>query len=347
MFICSSSCGVVREHCATLDIKWNCIMSRKLTTEEFIEKSKKIHGDKYDYSKVAYNGNKAKITIICPIHGEFLKTPNDHLNGYGCPKCGMENKWPPNRLSKEDFINRAKKIHGDKYDYSKVEYKNCYTPTTIICPIHGEFQQKPINHLDGCGCPKCGGRQKLTKEQFVERSRKIHGDKYDYSLVEYKSTKQKVKIICPKHGVFEQMPKLHMKGNGCPKCNYSSLEREVDMVLTENSFFYIPQCGCKTFKWIGLQSLDFYIPKYNVAIECQGEQHYKPTTFSTDKLKESRQKHLEIIQERDQRKARLCKENGVKLLYYTHCEKVEESETIFKDKAKLLQAIVSSNISSS
>lgn len=133
---------------------------KKLTKKEFIERAKKVHGSKYKYSKVKYVDYETPVTIICPIHGEFQQTPNSHLHSYGCQKCGFEHINDNKKLTTEEFIKRAKEVHGDKYDYSKVEYKNNKTPVTIICPIHGEFQQRPSNHLNGNGCKKCKKKHK-------------------------------------------------------------------------------------------------------------------------------------------------------------------------------------------
>ena len=133
---------------------------KKLTTEEFIEKARKIHGDKYDYSKVDYKNNKTKITIICSKHGEFQQTPSDHLFGAGCPKC------PKNRgLSAEEFLKKAREVHGDKYDYSKVEYNCKSTVVCIICPKHGEFFKTPKRFLSGPGCDKCLKEESKSKHK--------------------------------------------------------------------------------------------------------------------------------------------------------------------------------------
>ena len=129
-----------------------CKNVHKYTNEEWIEQARKVHGNKYDYSKVEYINNKTKVCIICPEHGEFWQRPNDHLTGYGCPKCTKYS----NKYTTETWIQKAKQIHGDKYDYSKVKYVNSHTKVCIICPEHGEFWQTPNNHL--CGktiCPKC------------------------------------------------------------------------------------------------------------------------------------------------------------------------------------------------
>ena len=123
----------------------------------------------------------------------------------------------------EKFIIDAKKIHDDKYDYSLVEYKHSGTKVKIICPTHGVFEQSPANHLKGRGCPKCAGdKTRILKQsnrgEFATKSYLIHDEKYDYSLVDYKNSGTKVKIICPTHGEFEQTPDDHLSGSGCPKC---------------------------------------------------------------------------------------------------------------------------------
>jgi hypothetical protein len=118
----------------------------------------------------------------------------------------------------ESFITKAKLKHGNKYYYSLAEYNGAKTKIKIICPIHGVFEQTPTNHLSGNGCPKCSGNIKYNTTEFIEKATLIHGDKYEYSLVEYKNNKTKIKIICPIHGVFEQSAINHLRGNSCPKC---------------------------------------------------------------------------------------------------------------------------------
>ena len=206
-------------------------MSQKITTADFIRKSKKIHGDKYDYSKSVYIDSKTKVCVVCPIHGEFMITPNKHYSGQGCRKCGYISNSIKQTPSKEEFIDKAKKIHGDKYDYSKVNYINNHTAICIICPEHGEFWQTPNSHLNGRGCKQCGIiqralKQRSTTEQFIIKSREIHGDKYDYSNVDYINSETKVIITCPKHGDFKQAPTHHLTGEGCPKCKYEIIAQK-------------------------------------------------------------------------------------------------------------------------
>lgn len=150
-------------------------MPPKLTTDKFIEKSRAIHGDRYDYSKVEYVNNYTKVCIVCPIHGEFYITPDSHFRGRGCKLCGTIQAQTKNRMKISEFLEKATKIHNGKYDYSKVKYENTETKIEIICPEHGEFWQTPHHHLSGVGCPKCGIKNisenkifELIKENFED-----------------------------------------------------------------------------------------------------------------------------------------------------------------------------------
>jgi len=195
-------------------------------TEEFIKKAKELHPDKnYDYSKVIYVKNRLKVEIICPIHGSFFQTPNDHNSNrspQNCPDCSHSKK-----SNITEFIKKAKKVHGDKYDYSHAEYINCHIPMKIFCKEHNVFfMQNSNNHLQGQGC-SCGrskkisiGNSKYTLESFIEKAREKHEDRFDYNLVEFKDVKKNVKIICKKHNyIFEQSPDSHLRSvHCCPKC---------------------------------------------------------------------------------------------------------------------------------
>ena len=190
-----------------------CYGTPKSSTEEFVEKAKAKYGELYDYSKVNYTGNKDKVKIICPKHGEWEVTPNNFLRGSRCPQC-----YGTPKLTTEEFIKKAKEIHGDKYDYSKVNYLSNKDKVLIICPEHGEFWQSPASHLKSSGCPECSGCKKITPESFIRKSKSTHKILYDYSKVQYLTSTDKVCIICPKHGEFWQSPLYHMHGGNCPKC---------------------------------------------------------------------------------------------------------------------------------
>lgn len=208
------------------------------TITSFIEKSEKVHGKRYDYSKAVYLGAREKLEIVCREHGPFWAAPTNHHRGKGCPKCG-DIKAGRKRKSKARsvFETRSRTIHGDKYDYSNVKYDGSSEPVRIICPEHGEFRKAPYRHLRGEGCPRCAiikgaqRRAKSTREErkqdFIRLARELHGDKYDYSLVDYNYSKDVVRIICPEHGVFEQRATSHVDtsrgGKGCPTCG---LKRE-------------------------------------------------------------------------------------------------------------------------
>lgn len=195
--------------------------------ESFIKKSNKIHNNKYDYSLVEYKDSHNKVKIICPIHGIFEQRPSNHIGGkQGCPQCGGTKK-----LTTNIFISKSNKIHNNKFDYSLVEYKNSHKKVKIICPIHGIFEQEAGVHLNGSDCPKCSVHNNRKIDDFLKKSKLKHNNKYDYSLVDYKNSREKVKIICPIHGVFEQKPHLHLK-RGCPIC-------EGNMKLTTEQIIFI------------------------------------------------------------------------------------------------------------
>ena len=292
----------------------------KNTKEFFIDRATKKHNGKYDYSKVEYVNSTTPVCIICPEHGEFWQTPHNHLNSTGCKKC-KSNKHLGVKDSLESFIEKAHKIHGDKYDYSKVEYVNSTTPVCIICPEHGEFWQTPSNHTNKIhpkGCDKCNrlkhsNDEKISKEEFIERARKIHSDKYDYSKVEYVNFHAKICIICPEHGEFWQTPSHHLRNEGCPICNFSKLELDIENFCKNNNIKYISQYNPN---WAKKYRYDFYLPDYNTIIECQGIQHYKPVDFA-GKGDDWAKKLFEKNVKTDKIKYELAVKNNCNILYYT------------------------------
>lgn len=200
---------------------------RAKTLSQFIEEAVEVHGTKYDYSKIQYVNTYTKIIIICPIHGEFEQTPKSHLRGYQCNKCTRE----ASKLTTEEFITRAVKVHGDRYDYLGTTYKDMKTNVSVVCPIHGEFTQRPYDHLQGRGCKKCGGTNPLTTEEFIERAKQVHKNKYDYSKSKYILNDIKVEIVCHKHGSFWQSAHAHLNGSGCSGCNQSGFNTSKPGIL--------------------------------------------------------------------------------------------------------------------
>lgn len=200
-------------------------MAGRLTLREFLNRAKSVHGDKYDYSKITYLYESDKITIVCKKHQiEFQQSVHKHLAGQGCRKCFNEETGNRCRTKVSDFVKKARAIHGDKYNYDGIKYKNNNTNIKINCPIHGDFNQTPSNHTHKTnpqGCPECGGRTNWTQEKFINKAKEVHGDKYIYEKVNFINTIQKVIITCPEHGDFTQMPNKHLNEQGCPKCAHN------------------------------------------------------------------------------------------------------------------------------
>lgn len=186
---------------------------RHKTIEQVLADFENIHGKKYNYSMVNFSIFTKKVEIICHEHGSFWQTPQKHVAGQGCPKCGGSLK---STLS--EYIEKCRKIHNNKYDYSKVVYKNGKSKVKIICPIHGVFIQEAFSHKSGSGCPNCAKNYNLETEEVIEQFKKIHGDRYDYGKTKYTGAFKEVVISCKEHGDFTQTPKTHKKGSGCPEC---------------------------------------------------------------------------------------------------------------------------------
>ena len=185
------------------------------------------------------------------------------------------------RKTKDQFIQDAIKVHGNLYDYSKVEYINDSTKVIITCKVHGDFLQKPDHHLSNQGCPICAYQKRAhsTRRSFqktIDDCNKVHNNKYDYSKVVYINNKTKVCIICPEHGEFWQNIINHLFcKTGCPKCaQYSKGEKSIERWLTKKGFFFISQKRFKECKNKKPLPFDFYLPEMKTCIEYDGEQHF-------------------------------------------------------------------------
>lgn len=272
-----------------------------------------------------------------------------------------------NKRSKtvEEVINDFKEIQANEnYDYSLItKYQNNNQLLPIYCHAkdengheHGIFWQSYKKHHDRHhGCPKCNGGVKKPLSYYIERSQETHKDEngeplYDYSLIikEIKNNSEKVPIICPKHGVFYQTFNNHINfRHGCPICKYSKMEQAVQNYLLDNNIEFIPQCNYNTLPWLKCEeynrrglTLDFYLPTYQVAIECQGEQHFKARENSTVKMMSK--ETVEKIKYRDEVKFKLCKDNGVNLFYYSNLN-LPYPHKIYNDLKLLFQDIENLN----
>lgn len=313
----------------------SCSENKKLSLEDFIKRAKEIHGNKYDYSKVKYKNMNTDVQIICKIHNyEFPQKPSKHLIGHNCPICAIENGKIPTKLTLEEFVERAKIVHKNKYDYSKVDYVNNRTNVIITCNDHDEpyyFPQTPTNHLRGCGCPKCGGKLKLTLEEFIQRANKIHGQgRYDYSKVEYVNINTEIIIICPNHNEpyeFKQIPNTHLLGCGCPLCSESKGASKIRMFLIKNNIEFETEKTFDECKNKKLLKFDFYIPSKNLCIEYDGECHFKHINWNGKYTDEQLEENLKLYRLRDKIKNEYCKNNGINLLRISYNEDVEEKLT--------------------
>ncbi len=291
-------------------------------TQNFISKSIAKHGDKYLYSKTCYLNNVTPVTIICRTHGEFTQKPMYHLVNGGCRLCGIELKSSNRTDSLAKFLTKAKEVHGETYDYSKVEYTHNTSKVLITCRTHGEFYQTPNSHLQGRGCRKCGYEKLSTNytgnsEDFISKAKKVHGDLYDYSEVQYVDSYVKVKVLCKNHGIFEVSPNNHIgNSSGCPKCGHRVSTGELEI------FTWLQSEGFNVTRGrIHNLELDIFLPSENIAIEYNGLYWH-----SEERL--GRTYHLN--------KTQLCIEKGIRLIH------IFEDEWYFKQtllKTKILHIL--------
>ena len=271
--------------------------------EKFIEKCLLKYNQLYDYSKVNYINSITKVEIICKIHGSFFVRPDAHLRKVGCSKCNGGIKY-----NTENFIIKAKVIHGNRYDYSNVNYRNSLTKIEIKCHKHGIFHILPKNHLIGQGCADCAHTKQKTTEIFLKEAILIHGNKYDYSNTKYINNRVKIQIKCDKHGIFYQNPKDHLNGHGCSNCSESIGEKMILTILIENNIKFIRQHTFNNCRGIKKKlPFDFYLPDYNILIEFDGKQHFESIEIFGGKIE------FEKLKINDDKKNRYCFDNNIKL----------------------------------
>lgn len=255
-------------------------MPKRKTKEEFITEARAKHGDRYDYSRVCYVDSAIKVAVLCPAHGEFKITPHDHVKrSVGCRKCYADRR----RHNQDAILARFRAAHGDRYDYSKVVYERMDLNITIICSIHGEFQQTPSAHVAGSGCIKCFNKgQTSTTAEFIEKARAKHDDRYDYSQVKYINKSIKVTIICPQHGQFVQAPNNHLRGSKCPKCAIKTIMTDRHGFEYNNICYDSIKHACQQLGkdyWIVLKRLD---AGWTAAQAFDHEPHYSPYAFKVN-----------------------------------------------------------------
>ena len=306
--------------CAKSVSKEHKTRSGKIDKDSYLELATKRFGTKYKYDLSKYKNLSSIISIECPEHGVFNQNANSHLNSKnGCPKCAFKGLSENNMSCTNDFIEKSRKIHGNKYDYSKTKYVDVKTKVCIICPEHGEFWQLPYNHLSGNGCSECGKQRtnnsnRLTNKEFIKRANKIHNNKYEYND-EYLSYKEKINIICPIHGEFQQTPDDHLQGKGCPRCGKTISKAEEEIYN-----FCCEQIGEENVQQrnrliIHPYELDIYLRSLGYAIEYNG------LRWHSEKFGKDRYYHLN--------KLNACKEKGIKLIQIFEDEYVNNRDIVY------------------
>lgn len=258
-----------------------------------------------------YRGNRVPMKLVCPIHGEWEREPKNLLMGRGCPKCGITKRSISSRLPYKEFLKRARIVHSSRYEYPEEEYWKEPSKAGIICHTHGIFYQNIDNHLlQKQNCPKCMfyknfGNKPKPVEEFIKDAIRIHGDKYEYKNAIYLGKDIKLLVTCRKHGDFYVRPTDHLSHrSGCPKCSASEPEVRLMHLFERMHITYIYQFSFPDSRY----TYDFFLPEYNILIEYNGRQHYKPIAFfgGREGLKSNRK--------RDRIKNLLARTNNIDLL---------------------------------
>lgn len=322
--------------------------ARRHDTEWFIKRARQVHGEKYDYGEAVYTEYHGKLNIRCPEHDlVFTVIASDHISRQktGCSLCGKERMRRRFAHSKEQFVEAAVRTHGDAYNYSLVEYVNNNVKVFIVCRKHEQgWWIKPANHLSGRsrdglggnGCPICaqesrGVKQTKTTEQFILEARKIHGSRYDYSLVDYRGAHKKVEIVCPAHGSFWMNPAVHIfMDAGCISCNPKSRgEERIKEVLDMLGVWYSREVSFSDcVSSVGrVLRFDFavWLNGETVLIEYDGQQHYRAIAlFGGEKsFKEARA--------RDETKTNYAERVGHKLIRIPYWDYERVPEIILRE----------------
>lgn len=298
-------------------------------TKKFVDKCRRIHGDKYIYNKVSYVNGDVKIIIICSSHGEFEQRPSSHLRGHGCRKCFSERTSKRLTRTNEYWLEKFINMHGDKYvyDFNVGNFKQ----VGVYCNEHEKsYILLKGNVAQGHGCMCCRSdlfrnRYKTSVELFIKKANKIHNGKYNYSRVSYVNTHTKIEIICPKHGQFEQTPLNHLQHAGCPSCKKSKGEEKIRLILDDLGIFYKRQVSLGCVNPITGYKLryDFYIPEYNIIIEYNGKQHYEPVDFGS-KIRNANE-CFDFQKYSDYLKFENCIQKGYKLINIPYTQNITKN----------------------
>lgn len=310
---------------------------RRLPKEEVIRRIKEIGyelAEDFKYVSVC----KTKVKLICPKHGEFSILLSNLFKGGRCKNCSFEKVSEKQMLSNDEFKKRLHDLYGDKLDTSKTVYKGEKSKVIVKCRKHGEFKATAEALYLGICCNECkketlANLKRKSQEQFLLESKSVYGDELMMDKAVYVDENTPILIGCKVHGYIHQTPRVHLKGNGCPLCQKSKLERETEIFLKERNFKFTQEKKVPN----SLLRLDFYLEDYNIAIECQGKQHFEQIEYFGGKDGFNKRN------ERDKRKKKVCDENGIKICYYTNDETYNEflGEKVFHNLDALIESITS------
>lgn len=319
------------------NVAWNS----RFTTESFKEFLYNKYGNKFSYEKVIYSGLNKKVTITCKKHGDIsLQAQILVYTNYSCKYCNKEKRIEKQAIKYYNKFIILAKMKWPNIDYSetKPDYVSRHYNFNIICPIHGKF------HINGntflrSGCPRCNNgltyemiNRNYSNDEFIQELKNIYGNLYDYSKVKYVNWKTKVNLVCPIHGDFWREPvRLIKDPRGCPYCKKSLLENEIEQYLKQNNINFISEY-CPKFNKFGKKRIDFYLPEFNVGIECQGRQHFSENSMYNIG-------NINDVINYDKNKYEICLENGLKLFYFSHYKIKSYFQTVFTNKDKLLNSI--------
>ena len=283
-------------------------MPAKISPASFVERARTVHDSKYTYVNITLpDGVHSKVQIVCPVHGQFEQKANDHLRGCGCFKCRSNYPKTPDII-----VDESRSVHGDKFTYDTSTIRGMMNKMLVTCTTcECTFFQTPNDHIKHqAGCPQCAGRAVVTTPIFIQRAKELHGDRYDYSLVECKGVHKKVIIRCSEHGDFAQTPRHHLYGQGCPSCRMSAGEHITHAWLKRHNVEFVyqhrfPDCVSSTSRQL---PFDFWLPASNVLVEVDGEQHHKPNRLF------NRTMSFERIQKHDSIKNDYAARNGITLI---------------------------------
>jgi hypothetical protein len=326
------------------------VLSFKIRFEEFLERSKNKYNDKFNYNKESFIDMSSKMKIICSIHGEIEMTPTLHLTSKtGCSKCRYISLAKSKTKTLEKFLEEAIEKHGDKYNYSKIkEYINCHKKMTIICPKHGDFQQTAEKHLYG-GCRKCAddlhaSKSRKTNEKFIEEAKKVWGDLYDYSEINYQNTHTKIKILCKIHGLFEKSPNDHLYGQGCQKCkppkhSKISLKWLKYMMIRDKVHIEHSENGGEHRIKNSLYHADGYCKETNTIYEFYGSYwHGDPKKYKSEDKNKHMNKSFGELYQNTLKKIEHCKANGYNVIECWESDWVAGIKAVRKIQRKFLES---------